>query len=502
MIKISACVIAKNEAKNITRWAENMQSIADEIIVADTGSEDNTVDLAKAAGATVYHFPWINDFAAAKNFALDKATGNWIVFLDADEYFTADSLPHIRSTIKTVEPHTDIAGIVCRLVNIDEDDNNRFCSAFYQLRIFRHTKKYRYEGKVHEKLTVPKHKKLELAQKVTIYHTGYSGSLAKAKMQRNLSIMNDRIKENGGVVTYNDERYYMDIWYGLGERDKAAAYARKIIARPEADEETVSKAYETLLSVYADGDYPEAEVMSVMEEGKKACPRRSDFVLMQGLYLYKQHDYAAAEKLLQEGLSLHAVSQPVIIEHNTATLTTDDAERLLHVTEWCLGHIAKRKGESQAALEHWVKGLKLFPRHRSMLFDLVALLVQESAPPVDIIELLNGLYDKDKEAAFVADTLAAGQKNSVWLYYAERAGQKISELDRYLAVGRYDAAATVVARQSARYSRLGIWAENHGWADAAQTLNVGLSPRWQKIRRAADKGDAYRRMEREIEELR
>ena len=87
-MKISACVIVKNEEKNIGQWLNNMRQIADEIVVVDTGSTDNTINILENAGITPYHFTWCNDFAAAKNYAIQQATGDWIVFLDADEYIT------------------------------------------------------------------------------------------------------------------------------------------------------------------------------------------------------------------------------------------------------------------------------------------------------------------------------------------------------------------------------------------------------------------------------
>ena len=88
---ISACVITKNEANTIERWLVDMQSIADEIIVVDTGSTDNTVKIAKASNVKVYHYKWKNDFAAAKNFAIEQASGDWILFLDADEFFSEET---------------------------------------------------------------------------------------------------------------------------------------------------------------------------------------------------------------------------------------------------------------------------------------------------------------------------------------------------------------------------------------------------------------------------
>ncbi|MEE1308446.1 MAG: glycosyltransferase family 2 protein, partial [Anaerovibrio sp.] len=91
-MKLSACVIVKNEAANLPQWLSCMSRVADEMIVVDTGSTDDTVELAEAAGAKVYYFAWCNDFAAAKNYAIEQAAGDWILFLDADEYFTEATL--------------------------------------------------------------------------------------------------------------------------------------------------------------------------------------------------------------------------------------------------------------------------------------------------------------------------------------------------------------------------------------------------------------------------
>jgi glycosyltransferase involved in cell wall biosynthesis len=108
-IKISACTIVKNEEKNIERWLAGVRSFADEIIIIDTGSTDNTVALAKAGRAVVKHFPWRNDFSAAKNFAIEQAHGDWIVMLDADEYFDENSQKKMRQIMSyPTSPHTSL----------------------------------------------------------------------------------------------------------------------------------------------------------------------------------------------------------------------------------------------------------------------------------------------------------------------------------------------------------------------------------------------------------
>ena len=98
---ITQCIIAKNEEDNIGYCLSHLKSVADEQIVVDTGSNDRTVEVAKELGAKLFYFDWIDDFSAARNYALEKAKGDWIVFLDCDEYFTDDSIPLIKGYIKT-----------------------------------------------------------------------------------------------------------------------------------------------------------------------------------------------------------------------------------------------------------------------------------------------------------------------------------------------------------------------------------------------------------------
>ena len=82
---ISLCMIVKNEGHNLHRCLQSVQGFVNQIIVVDTGSEDNTVEIARSYGAEVHFFEWCDDFAAARNHSLSFATGDWILVLDADE---------------------------------------------------------------------------------------------------------------------------------------------------------------------------------------------------------------------------------------------------------------------------------------------------------------------------------------------------------------------------------------------------------------------------------
>ena len=95
-VKITACYIVKNEEKNLPISIASVQRAVDEIVVVDTGSTNQTKAVAQKFGAQLYDYKWQDDFAAARNFALAQLKGDWVIFLDADEYFSADTAGNLR----------------------------------------------------------------------------------------------------------------------------------------------------------------------------------------------------------------------------------------------------------------------------------------------------------------------------------------------------------------------------------------------------------------------
>lgn len=94
---LSAIVITKNEEDNISRCLKSL-SFADEIIVVDSGSTDNTTSLAKQHGAKVFHNKWVG-YGPQKNFAAQKASGDWLLYIDADEEAPPALAKSIRSAV-------------------------------------------------------------------------------------------------------------------------------------------------------------------------------------------------------------------------------------------------------------------------------------------------------------------------------------------------------------------------------------------------------------------
>lgn len=97
---ISLCMIVRNEEEWIRQAIESVKPIVSEIIVVDTGSDDQTVKIAEELGAKVFHQPWENDFAKHRNYSIEQATGDWILILDADEAIAKRDLQTLQEQTK------------------------------------------------------------------------------------------------------------------------------------------------------------------------------------------------------------------------------------------------------------------------------------------------------------------------------------------------------------------------------------------------------------------
>lgn len=100
---LSLCMIVRNEEQNLSECLDSVKNVVDEIIVIDTGSTDETVGIAESYGAQVEHFPWCDDFSKARNESIKYASGDWILWLDADERLLPESIPVLQDLLRPVK---------------------------------------------------------------------------------------------------------------------------------------------------------------------------------------------------------------------------------------------------------------------------------------------------------------------------------------------------------------------------------------------------------------
>ncbi len=226
-VKISACYIVKDAERDLRRSLESVAKYVDEIIVVDTGSTDSTVAVAEEFNAKIFHEPWQNDFAAPRNVALQAAAGDWILFLDADEFFVNDTAKNLRDAVKRAQA-LDVKGVLLSRVDIDAENANKNLGINRVLRLFENAAGVRYVGKIHEQVFIGDELLTSLMQipadMLTLWHTGYSASLHKDKMTRNLKLLLDEL-----AATDNPKRIYgylAETYHGLGDFDNAEKFAR------------------------------------------------------------------------------------------------------------------------------------------------------------------------------------------------------------------------------------------------------------------------------------
>lgn len=176
-------MIVRDEADNLARCLKSAYSLVDEIIVVDTGSIDNTKEIAVSFGAKVYDYTWSDDFSQARNYAIQHSTSDWNLVLDADEYFTKDYSNEIRHFIN----NNRAIGRV-KIVNKYHDKNGTKYSQSFTSRLF--PKGLNYEGRVHEQI-VSGLPRVKLS--VEVQHDGY---FMKNKSARNIPILEHELMEN------------------------------------------------------------------------------------------------------------------------------------------------------------------------------------------------------------------------------------------------------------------------------------------------------------------
>ena len=197
--RISVCMIAKNEEKHIEECLKRLKPYHYEIVLVDTGSTDGTVKIASRYTDKIYHFDWINDFSAARNFALTKASNDWVLSIDCDEYI--ESIDEKELSILMEKHSKDVGQILIR---------NRFNqggqTSIENVRVSRffNKKYYHFVGAIHEQAEL-RNAGPEILTKhaysapITLLHVGYDGSEEEmlTKCLRNISMLEKELDAVG-----------------------------------------------------------------------------------------------------------------------------------------------------------------------------------------------------------------------------------------------------------------------------------------------------------------
>lgn len=269
---LSIAMIVKNEENNLPRTLEALKALKNkidyEIIIVDTGSSDNTINIAKQYTTKVYKKEWTGNFAQMRNYSINKCKGDWILILDADEVLENPTELIKFFKEKDIKEFNSATLKFKNMLSNKEDDY----LIGTLVRLFRNKKEFYYEGRVHEQPRVIKPTKLT---NITLLHYGYSREsfkLMNYKYERNLKLLLEDLKENSNnPYTY----FQLAQTYGMANlQEKAFDSIKKAfeLVKEKDDKEKYLYIYHLLaMHLNSSGEYEGA-----IELSKEALKYRND----------------------------------------------------------------------------------------------------------------------------------------------------------------------------------------------------------------------------------
>lgn len=356
-IRLSQCMIVKNEEANIEQALSWGKGIVWEQIVVDTGSTDKTEEIAKKLGAKVFTFPWNDDFSAAKNYAIEQAKGNWIAFFDADEYVQKEDTGKILAILERLQSYREIDAVRAKMIHLDQKGG--IIGMACQDRIFRNTPKLRYRYRIHEELYYRGTRKLtclDAQDQLLILHTGYTSKdqIGHGKGKRNIPLLEKDLEEHpkdGMRWVYLGDAYNIS-----GDKEKALKCYRKVVEETDMEmthEITFLRAGLQILTLQAEKPARETkeEMFRISEElRRQGWENHPDIDYYLGVWHFKSRDLDKAAELFESALkkaeSYHGLDM--------ARITSQ-----LDMPNQVIAAVALQKGNLQKAVQFAVTALRI-----------------------------------------------------------------------------------------------------------------------------------------------
>ena len=146
---VTLCMIVRNEERNLGDCLRGVAALFDEIVIVDTGSTDRTRSIAESFGAKVFEFPWKDDFAAARNASVERAAGDWVFWLDADDRIDGDNVRKLSALFDALDHAAKSYVMNTRCLPTAAADPVMLVN---HPRLFRRHPSARWSGRIHEQI--------------------------------------------------------------------------------------------------------------------------------------------------------------------------------------------------------------------------------------------------------------------------------------------------------------------------------------------------------------
>ncbi|MBV9122785.1 MAG: tetratricopeptide repeat protein, partial [Planctomycetes bacterium] len=303
------CMIVRNEEANLPACLGSVADLVDEMVLVDTGSTDRTRDVAASLGARVVDFPWVDDFAAARNESLRHATGDWAFWLDADDRLDEGNRRKLRALFTRLKPEMVGYSMKCRCL---PEPGAQAATVVDHVRLFPRHPDIRWQYRVHEQI-LPALRRLGgqvRAADVVIEHAGYSNpQLRQRKTQRDLRLLRLDHQE------YPDDPFILFnlgwVTAETGQPAEALPLLRRSLALSHPTDSIVRKLYPLIMECHRRLGQP-AAALAACQEGRRHYPEDAQLLFQEALLRQQQGDRAGAitclRRLLQTAEGPHFAS--------------------------------------------------------------------------------------------------------------------------------------------------------------------------------------------------
>ncbi len=354
-------MIVKNEEKVLKRCLESLRGIADEIIIADTGSTDRTKKIAEEFTDAVYDYKWVNDFSKARNFAASKASGEWILAMDADEYVDREEFSEFKKALLINPPLADILAV--QIVNFVGLHGAETVLNYHE-RMYRNNGELSYFRSIHELIKSSRGNEKRALIDLNVYHSGYLKEVVaeKNKSERNLTLLKN--KKNREPIDY----YFLGNEYSqLGMLEKAIeSYKKGYQQKEDMHIDWVKKLLVRLVSCLHTLNRDQ-EALQINEGCIEFYFNLVDFRFLKGKILFDQRKSTEAIKIFNE-----------ILQSKDNLIADSSTDYLGYLPHRYLGELYEQQNELQLAVHHYSKALALNDTDDNLWIKLIGLLGKHS----------------------------------------------------------------------------------------------------------------------------
>ncbi|MGB5823285.1 MAG: glycosyltransferase [Proteocatella sp.] len=304
-MKLSIPMMVKNESKYLKQVLESlkpiMEAVESELIIIDTGSEDDTVEIARRYTDRVYFHKWNNDFSQMRNITLGYAKGEWLLVIDGDEVLE-NPQPIIDFLLSKKRNKTETGLLSIRNITNENDDTTfPVCQS---PRIFRNRPDFRYTGAVHNQ---PSHKLPYQEIPATLIHYGYISTdkeLMEKKFKRTGEILRAELEKDPGNIYY---WYQLSVTYSMHKDDNLAIEpiekAYSLAAITKSGLRSYIYIYPHMIMMYISiGDFDKAE--KICEEALDIADKYPDINFFAGKIKAIKNEYEEASRYYMNYLDL------------------------------------------------------------------------------------------------------------------------------------------------------------------------------------------------------